>query len=66
MTGVQTCALPIFLRDEEAESKSQIEQAFAKAGLQVPALKDVLASLPVDKVRAQKILTLLLREVLPC
>ena len=27
-----------------------------------PALKDVLASLPVDKVRAQKIVTLLLRD----
>jgi selenocysteine-specific elongation factor len=52
----------VVLRDEEAESKSQIEQAFAKAGLQVPALKEVLASLPVDKLRAQKILTLLLRE----
>ena len=49
----------VVLRDEEAESKSQIEQAFAKAGLQVPALKEVLASLPVDKVRAQKIVTLL-------
>ena len=50
------------MRDEEAESKKQIEQAFAKAGLKVPALNDVLASLPVDKVRAQKIVTLLLRE----
>ncbi len=52
----------VVLRDEEAESKSQIEQAFAKAGLQVPGLKEVLASLPVDKVRAQKIVTLLLRD----
>ncbi len=52
----------VVLRDEEAESKSQIEQAFAKAGLKVPLLKDVLASLPVDKVRAQKIVTLLLRD----
>ena len=52
----------VVLRDEEAESKSQIEQAFAKAGLQVPALKEVLASLPVDKTRAQKIVTLLLRD----
>jgi hypothetical protein len=52
----------VVLRDEEAESKSQIEQAFAQAGLQVPALKEVLASLPVDKVRAQKIVTLLLRD----
>jgi selenocysteine-specific elongation factor len=52
----------VVLRDEEAESKAQIEQAFAKAGLTVPLLKDVLASLPVDKARAQKIVTLLLRD----
>ena len=52
----------VVLRDEEAESKAQIEQAFAKAGLTVPLLKDVLAFLPVDKARAQKIVTLLLRD----
>jgi selenocysteine-specific elongation factor len=52
----------VVLRDEESESKAQIEQAFAKAGLTVPLLKDVLASLPVDKPRAQKIVTLLLRD----
>jgi selenocysteine-specific elongation factor len=52
----------VVLSDEEAESKIQIEQAFAKAGLTVPLLKDVLASLPVDKARAQKIVTLLLRD----
>jgi selenocysteine-specific elongation factor len=52
----------VVLRDEEAESKSQIEETFAKAGLKVPLLKEVLASLPVDKVRAQKIVTLLLRD----
>ncbi|HVM91300.1 MAG TPA: SelB C-terminal domain-containing protein, partial [Terriglobales bacterium] len=52
----------VVLRDDEAESKKQIEAAFANAGLKVPLLKDVLASLPVDKVRAQKIVTLLLRD----
>ena len=52
----------VVLRDEEAESKEQIEHAFAKAGLTVPLLKDVLASLPVDKARAQKIVTFLLRD----
>ena len=52
----------VVLRDEEAESKQRIEAAFATSGLKVPLLKDVLASLPVDKVRAQKIVTLLLRE----
>jgi len=52
----------VVLRDDEAESKKQIEAAFASAGLKVPLLKDVLASLPVDKVRAQKLVTLLLRD----
>lgn len=52
----------VVLRDEEAESKKQIEATFASAGLKVPLLKEVLAALPVDRVRAQKIVTLLLRE----
>ena len=59
---VHTAGKGVVLRDEEAESKAQIEQAFAEAGLKVPLLKEVLASLPVDKVRAQKIVTLLLRD----
>jgi selenocysteine-specific elongation factor len=52
----------VAMKDEEAESKKIIEAAFANAGLKVPALKDVLAGLRVDKVRAQKIVTLLLRD----
>jgi selenocysteine-specific elongation factor len=52
----------VVMKDEEAESKKIIEVAFADAGLKVPALKDVLAGLKVDKVRAQKIVTLLLRD----
>ena len=52
----------VVLKDEEAESKKTIEQAFASAGLQVPALYTVLAGLKVDKIRAQKIVTLLLRD----
>jgi len=52
----------VVMKDEEAESKKVIEAAFATAGLKVPALKDVLAGLKVDKVRAQKIVTLLLRD----
>jgi len=59
---VRTTGRGVVLRDEEAESKKQIEAAFASAGLKVPALKEVLASLPVDKVRAHKIVTLLLRD----
>jgi selenocysteine-specific elongation factor len=52
----------VVMRDEEAESRNVIEQTFASAGLRVPAVKDVLGGLKIDKVRAQKIMTLLLRE----
>ncbi len=52
----------VVMKDEEADSKKMIESAFAAAGLKVPALKDVLAGLKVDKARAQKIVTLLLRD----
>ncbi len=54
----------VVMKDEEAESKKQIEAAFAAAGLKVPALQEVIAGLKVDKVRAQKIVTLLLRDKL--
>jgi selenocysteine-specific elongation factor len=52
----------VVMKDEEAESKKKIEDAFASAGLKVPALHEVIAGLKVDKVRAQKIVTLLLRD----
>jgi selenocysteine-specific elongation factor len=52
----------VVMKDEEAESRKIIEQAFASAGLKVPALKDVLAGLKIDKVRSQKIVTLLMRD----
>jgi len=52
----------VAMKDEEAESKKIIEQAFASAGLKVPSLKEVLTGLKVDKIRAQKIVTLLLRD----
>jgi selenocysteine-specific elongation factor len=52
----------VVMKNEEAESKKKIEDAFAAAGLKVPALHEVIAGLKVDKGRAQKIVTLLLRE----
>jgi len=52
----------VVMKDEEAESKKKIEDAFAAAGLKVPALKEVIAGLKIDKARAQKIVTLLLRD----
>ncbi|MGH9496954.1 MAG: selenocysteine-specific translation elongation factor [Candidatus Sulfotelmatobacter sp.] len=50
------------MKDEEAESKKKIEDAFASAGLKVPTLNEVLAGLKLDKARATKLVTLLLRE----
>jgi selenocysteine-specific elongation factor len=52
----------VTMKDEEAESKMKIEDAFAGSGLQVPALDEVIAGLKVDRLRAHKIVTLLLRE----
>jgi selenocysteine-specific elongation factor len=52
----------VVMKDEEAESKKKIEEAFSSAGLRVPALHEVIAGLKVDKARAQKIVTLLLRD----
>ena len=52
----------VVMKDEEAQSRRVIEEAFASAGLKVPALKDVLAGLKIDRARAQQIVTLLLRE----
>jgi len=59
---VRASGRSVVLKDEEAESKKIIEAAFSGAGLKVPALKDVLAGVKVDRVRAQKIVTLLLRD----
>ncbi len=52
----------VVMKDEEAESKKAIEAAFASTGLKVPALQEVISGLKVDKPRAQKIVTLLLRD----
>lgn len=52
----------VVMKDEEAESKKKIEEAFAAAALKVPALHEVIAGLKIDKARAQKIVTLLLRD----
>jgi selenocysteine-specific elongation factor len=63
--GGEQARLPgrgVVMKDEETEAKKQIEDAFSSAGLEVPYLKDVLAKLPIDKARAQKIVTLLLRD----
>jgi selenocysteine-specific elongation factor len=52
----------ITLTPEEERARQQIEQAFAKAGLAVPAVREVLAQLSIESRRAEKILQILLRE----
>ena len=52
----------VAMSSEEERARKIIEHAFSSAGLKVPLLKDVLASLSIDRARSQKIMTLLLRE----
>ena len=59
---VRAAGRTVVMKDEESESKRIIEHAFQSAGLKVPALKEVLAGLPIDKARAQRIVVMLLRE----
>ncbi len=59
---VKRAGREIALKPEEARAKEQIEQEFVRAGLAVPSVKEVLAKLPVEAARAQKLLQLLLRE----
>ena len=55
--GAQISLLP-----EELQAKEQIEKAFSSAGLAVPSFPQVLAQLPVEARRAEKLLQMLLRE----
>jgi len=52
----------IQLTPEETQAKEQIRAAFEKAGLAVPAARDVLANLRIDRARAEKLLQILLKE----
>lgn len=59
---IKRAGAEIEMLPEEARAKEQIEQAFSSAGLAVPAVKEVLAKLPVESKRAEKLLQMLLRE----
>jgi selenocysteine-specific elongation factor len=52
----------IKLNPEEATARGEITRAFEKAGLAVPSARAVLESLRIDRVRAEKILQILLKE----
>lgn len=60
--SVKRAGREIALAPEEVRARQEIERAFERAGLSVPAVKEVLAKLPVEPKRAQKILQLLVRE----
>ena len=59
---VKRAGREISLLPEEIKAKEQIAAAFAKAGLTVPPVKEVLAGLKIDARRAQKLVQILLRE----
>ncbi len=53
----------IVLTEEEEQAKQRITAAFGNAGLTVPSVKEVLGKLPVESQRAQKILRILIKEL---
>jgi len=59
---VKKAGAEITLAPEEIRAKEQIREAFAKAGLAVPSVKEVLAQLKIETPRAEKLLQILLRE----
>jgi selenocysteine-specific elongation factor len=59
---VRLTAHKIVLKEEEEQSKRQIARAFEQAGLTVPAVKEVLGKLSIERQRAEKILQILLQE----
>ena len=59
---VKEAGTEITLTPEEVRARTQIEQAFATAGLAVPSVKEVLGQLAIESRHAEKILQILLRE----
>jgi selenocysteine-specific elongation factor len=59
---VKKAGSEITLQPEEVKAKDQIEAAFSAAGLAVPSVKEVLATLTIETKRAERLLQILLRE----
>jgi selenocysteine-specific elongation factor len=59
---IKKAGADITLAPEEVRAKEQITQAFEKAGLAVPSVKEALAQLKIETARAEKLLQILLRE----
>jgi len=52
----------IQMTSEELAARDEITRAFESANLAVPSAKEILAALPIDRARAEKILLILLKE----
>ena len=59
---VRLASHQIRLQADEQAARDRLVEAFQAAGLQVPGVKDLLASLSIDGPRAQRVLAALLRE----
>ena len=59
---IRVAAHKIVLKQEEEQAKQQIARSFEKAGLTVPSVKDVVAKLPIEHRRAEKILQILIQD----
>lgn len=59
---VRLAGRAVQLTPEESAAKDRISGAFERAALAVPSAAEVLAKLPVDRARAEKILQILLKE----
>jgi selenocysteine-specific elongation factor len=59
---IRLAAHKIVLTQEEDQAKQQISRAFEKAGLTVPAVKEVLGNLSMERRKAERILQLLLQD----
>ena len=63
---VRLAGRKIQLTPEEQAAKDQISAEFEKRGLAVPSTPEVLAKLRIDRLRAEKLLQILLRENVLC
>jgi selenocysteine-specific elongation factor len=52
----------LVLNKQETSAKQQIENAFLTAGWKVPALDEVLATIPIPRDQARQLLTILTKE----
>jgi len=63
---VRLAGRKIQLTAEEQAAKEQISEAFGRRGLEGPSASEVLAKLRIDRLRAEKLLQILLRENVLC